>query len=112
MWYFFDDIINGAKINFNNILSDRKLYQNISVYNISYKTQTSPIPLRIRFDKIDRLLISLDGKIKHLLLFDYWLFNKICEKIEFLISKESGITNSINHDFGKTRVDFKNIDFS
>ena len=112
MWYFFDDIINGTKINFNNILSDRKLYQNISVYKISYKTQTGPIPLRIRFDKIDGLFISLDGKIKHLLLFDYWLFNKICEKIKFLISKESGITNSINHDFGKTRVDFKNINFS
>ena len=112
MWYFFDDIINGTKINFNNILSDRKLYQNISVYKISYKTQTGPIPLRIRFDKIDGLFISLDGKIKYLLLFDYWLFNKICEKIKFLISKESGITNSINHDFWKTRVDFKNIDFS
>ena len=32
--YYFDDIINGAKINFSNILSDKKSYENISIYNI------------------------------------------------------------------------------
>ena len=36
--YYFDDIINGTKINFSNILLDKKLYENISVYSISYKT--------------------------------------------------------------------------
>ena len=86
--YYFDDIINGAKINFSNILLDKKLYENISVYNISYKTPTGPKPLRIRFDKIDGFIISLDGKIKHLILFDYKLFNKICDKIKYLISKK------------------------
>ena len=35
--YYFDDIINGTDINFSNILLDKKLYENISVYNISYK---------------------------------------------------------------------------
>ena len=34
--YYFDDIINGTKINFSNILLDKKLYENISVYNNSY----------------------------------------------------------------------------
>ena len=34
--YYFDDIINGTDINFSNILLDKKLYGNISVYNISY----------------------------------------------------------------------------
>ena len=38
--YYFDDIIKGTKINFSNILLDKKLYENISVYNISYKTPT------------------------------------------------------------------------
>ena len=33
-------------------------------------------------------LLSLDGKIKHLVLFDYGLFDKICEKIKYLISKK------------------------
>ena len=41
--YYFDDLINGSKINFSNLLLDKKLYENISVYNISYKT---PKPLR------------------------------------------------------------------
>ena len=54
--------------------------------------------MRIRFDKIDGFIIVLDSKIKHLILFDYGLFNKICDKIKYLI-------NSINHNFGKTRTD-------
>ena len=37
---YFDDIINATKINFNNILLKKQLYENISVYHISYKTQT------------------------------------------------------------------------
>ena len=28
------------------------------------------------------------GKIKHFILFDYGLFNKICDKIKYLISKK------------------------
>ena len=64
------DIINGTKINFSNILLDKKLYENISVYNISHKTPMGPKPLHIRFNKIDGFIIALDGKIKHLVLFD------------------------------------------
>ena len=74
--------------NFSNILLNKKLYENISVYNISYKSPTGPKPLRITFDKIDGFILSLDGKIKHLILFDYGLFDKICDKIEYLISKK------------------------
>ena len=50
-------------INFSSILLDRKLYENISVYNILYKTLIGPKLLRIRFDKTDQFIISLDGKI-------------------------------------------------
>ena len=46
----------------------------------------------------------LDGKIKHLVLFDYGLLNKICDKIKYLISKKSGITNSVNYNFGKIKI--------
>ena len=86
--YYFDDIINGTKIKFSNILLD-KTYENISVYNISYETPTGPKPLRIRFDKIDGFIISLNGKIKHLILFHYRLFNKICDTIKCLISTKN-----------------------
>ena len=81
--YYFDNKINGSKINFNNILLNEKLYEVISVYNISYKTRASPEPLRIWLDKIDRFILTLDGKMKHLILFDYRLFNKICDKIRY-----------------------------
>ena len=87
---------------------DEKLYENISVYNISHKTPAGPKSLHIRFDKIDGFIIALDGKNKHLLLFDYGLFNKIYDKIKYLISKKSGITNSINHNLGKIRIDSNN----
>ena len=33
--YYFDDIIDGIDINFSYILSVEKLYENISVYDIS-----------------------------------------------------------------------------
>ena len=56
VYYYFD----GTKINFSNILLDKKLYENVSVYNISYKTPTGPKLLRIRFDEIDGFII--DGK--------------------------------------------------
>ena len=106
--YYFDVIINGTKINFGSILLIKKLYENISAYNISYKSPTCPKPLRIKFDKINGFIISIGDKIKPLVLFDYGFFDKICDKIKYLISKKGGITNSINHNFRKIRIDLYN----
>ena len=55
--YYFDDIIKDIHINFSDTLLDKKLYENISVYDISYKTSTSPKLLRIRFDKTDGFIL-------------------------------------------------------
>ena len=60
--------------------------------------------MRIRFDKIDGFIRILDGEIKHLVLFDHELFDKICDRIKHLISEKSGITDSINHNFRKIRI--------
>ena len=57
--YYFYDIINGAKINFSNILLNKKMSENILVYNISYKSPAGPKPLYIRFDKIYEFIIYL-----------------------------------------------------
>ena len=86
--HYFDDTINGTKINFSNILLDQKLHQNISVYNISNKTPAGPKPLRIRFDTIDGYIISLDGKVRHLIFFDYGLFNKYLIRLNILEVKK------------------------
>ena len=107
--YYFHDVISGTDINFSSILLDKKLYKNISVYDILYKTSTGSKPLHIRFYKIDGFIMVLDGKIKHLALFDYRLFDKICNKIKCLIiKKRSGITNSIHHSFGRIKIDSYN----
>ena len=102
--YYFDDIITNTDIYSADILLDEKIYENISVYDFSYKTSTGPKPLHMRFDKTDGFIIILDGKIKHLVLFDYGLFDKICDKIKYLISVKSGLTDSINHNFGKIKI--------
>ena len=60
--------------------------------------------MRIRFVKKDGFFISLDSKINKI----YNIFNKICDKIKYPISKKSGLTNSINHNFGKIRIDSSN----
>ena len=46
----------------------------------------SPTPLRIRFDKIDGFIMFLNDKIEHVVLFDWGLFNKIYNKIKYLLS--------------------------
>ena len=51
----------------------------------------------ISFDKIDTFIRVGGGEFRHLVLFDYGLFNEICDKIEYLISENNGITDSINH---------------
>ena len=95
-------------MHFSDIVLDKTFYENISVYDILYKTSTCPKPLRTNFDKKDGFIFVLAGKVKHLIIFDYGLFNKICDKIKYLISKKSGIANSINHNFGKITIDSYN----
>ena len=47
-----------------------------------------PKPLHIRLDKKDRFIVTIDGKIKHLILFDYGLLTETCDKIKYLVSKK------------------------
>ena len=103
--YYFDNIIIDFDINFDNILLDKKLYENILVHDILYKTSMGPKPLGIRFNKIDIFIRVCGGEFRYFLLFDHGLLNKICGKVKYLISKKSGITDSINHTFGKIRID-------
>ena len=65
--YYFDDIIKIADFDLDNILIDGKLYENILVYNISYKSLIDSKPLRIRFDKIDGFTRVYDG-VRYLVL--------------------------------------------
>ena len=53
----------------NNILLDKKLYEKILIYDVSYKTLIGAKPLSIIFNKVDGLIRDHDGT-KHLVLFD------------------------------------------
>ena len=44
--------------------------------------------LRFRFNKIDRLIRVRGGENRHLVSFDYGWFDKICDRIKYLISKK------------------------
>ena len=72
--YYFDDIIRDLDINCNNILLDEKSYknkyENILIYDISYKTFMGAKPLRIRSNKIDGF-IKIYDEIRPLVLYDY-----------------------------------------
>ena len=55
----------------------------------------------IKFDQIDGF-IKIYVRIQYLVLFGSG-FDKICDMIKYLIS-EKGVTDSINHNFGRIRI--------
>ena len=57
------------------------------------------IPLRIRFDKLDGF-IKIYCRIRYLVLFSYF-YDAICNRIKYLTSEKSGITDSMNYNFAK-----------
>ena len=68
-----------------------------------------PKPLYIiRFNKIDGFIRVCSGEFRHLVLLDYGLFDKICDKIKYVISEKSGSTDNINHNLGEIRVNSYN----
>ena len=59
--YYFEDIIKIEYFDIDNILIDEKSYEDILVYDISYKNLITGKPLRIRFGKIDGFIRVYDG---------------------------------------------------
>ena len=58
--YYFDDIIRVEDVNFE-ILLDEKSYENILIYDISYKIFMRVKLLRIRFDEVYGVIKIYDG---------------------------------------------------
>ena len=58
-------------------------------------------------DEIDRL-IKIHDRIRHLAFLDYGRCDEICDRTKYLISKKSDITDNINHNFGRIRIDSYN----
>ena len=53
-----DDIMDVDNIDVDRILLDKKSYKNILVYDILNKKVIDANPLRIRFNKVDGIIIS------------------------------------------------------
>ena len=68
------------------------------------KASTSAKPFHIRLDKLDRF-IKVHDKIRYLVLFDYNNCDEGCDKIKYLISEKKGITDSVDHNFARIRID-------
>ena len=105
MCYYFDDIIRARNryIYSSDVLLDEKVYKE----NHKNKTSTGAKRLRFMLHKMDGF-IKVHNKIRCLVLFDYGWCDEICNNIKFHICEKSGITDSINHNFGRIRIDSYN----
>ena len=70
MCYYFDDVMAVRDIHSGNIFLDKKLYKNILIRGLSYKSFMGLKLLRICFDKIDGFLKIYDG-IRYLVLLSH-----------------------------------------
>ena len=70
---------------------DEKLYENILVYEISYKTLFGSKPLRIRFDKIDGFIRVYD-EIRYVTLLGSIKYDASYSRTRYLIRQKFGIT--------------------
>ena len=63
--------------------------------------------MRIGYDEIHGFIKNQD-RIRYLIIFGYGWFEKICDKIKYLVSEKSSIADSINHNFSRIRIDSYN----
>lgn len=52
--YYLGKVIDSNNLNLDNILVDKKWYENILIYSVAYITLYGARPLNIIFDKVDR----------------------------------------------------------
>ena len=105
--YYLYDTIKIEDFDPDNILLDEKSYENILVYNISFKSLIDSKPLHIIFNKIDGFIRVYDGT-RYLVLFGKEKYDFLYNRIRYRISVKSGITYKISHNYGKIKVDSYN----
>ena len=88
--------IKCEDFDFNNNLIDRKSYENILIYAVSYKILIGLKTSLIRFNQIDRFS-RIYGGTRYLTLFE--------SGKGFFLSQKSGIKDVFTHYYGKIKVD-------
>ena len=81
--YYFDDIMKARDIDSGKVLLDEKIYKNILIYDISYKTFMGSKPLRIWFHEIDGFIKIYVG-IRYKAILGHSWFDEICDSINIL----------------------------
>ena len=81
---------------------DENLFEDILVYNISYKNLVAK-PLPVRFDKIDGFVRVYDES-RYLVLFGSEKYDSIYFRIKYLITVKSGITYTTYNNCAKIKV--------
>ena len=74
------------------------------IYDVSHKTLIGSKPLRIRLDKIDRIVRISDGT-RYLTLFGTKKYDAIYDRIRYLMSVKSSIIYIFSHYFAKIKFD-------
>ena len=103
MFYYFDDITKTEDFDFD-ILIDEEPYENILVYNISYKTLIDAKSLRIRFSEVEGFIRVYNGT-RYLVLYGPGKYDAIYNRIRYLKSQNSGITYVISHNYTRIKID-------
>ena len=86
------------KIWLDDSLLDGKSYENVLIYDISYKTLTGAKPLLIKFDKIDGFIRVYEGT-RYFISFD-----AIYDKIRNSICQKSDIIYIYLHYYTKIKI--------
>ena len=102
--YYFNGIIKIKGFDFDNILLDEKLYENILIYDISHKTFIGAKPWRIRFNKVDGFIRVHDGT-RYSVIFGPEKHDAIYKRTGYLKSQESCITYVISHNYARIKID-------
>ena len=82
--FYFDDIIRIEKIDFDNVLSDKKSNENILIYTFSYGTFMVAKPLPITLDKANGIIKIYDGT-RYVELFGSRIYNSLNDTINYLL---------------------------
>ena len=91
----------------NNVLLDEKLYENILIYEVLYKTLIGAKPLRIIFDKVDGFISDYAGT-EYLVMCSTEKYDTIFNRIRYFIGLNSGITYFFSYNYTKIKFDSDN----
>ena len=88
----------------DNILIDKKFYENVLISNISGKTLIGTKPLCIRFNKVHEFIGVYDGT-RYLRSLELGKCSEIFNRIRCFVRAKNGITYAFSRNYARIKVD-------